>query len=48
MNEFIFKDFERISFHAVNGTVLSTSKYSETHVSSSGGGGYIGRNGGQI
>lgn len=37
-----------IEFRHISGEVLDTQKYSETHVASSGGGGYIGPNGGKI
>lgn len=37
-----------ISFSRLSGQVIDSSKHSETHVSSSGGGGYIGPNGGII
>lgn len=37
-----------VVFRSITGEVLSQNKYSETHVSSSGGGGHIDRNGGYI
>ncbi|VVP59735.1 hypothetical protein PS850_06123 [Pseudomonas fluorescens] len=37
-----------VEFSKVTGEVLSQNKYSETRVSSSGGGGYIGKQGGHV
>jgi len=40
------EETDRIAFYAVSGKVLETKKYTETHVSSSGGGGYASTSGG--
>lgn len=37
-----------MQFNVVTGEILGSNKFSETHVSSSGGGGYVGRDGGHI
>ncbi|WKE65318.1 hypothetical protein PVT67_16885 [Gallaecimonas kandeliae] len=47
MDGFNHNDKE-IVFWSETGEVLSQNKYSETHVSSSGGGGHVGRNGGHV
>ncbi len=47
MDEFIYRG-KTIKFTTLTGVVLDRNKYSETHVSLTGGGGYIGPNGGQI
>lgn len=47
VNEFVH-DGVTVQFGHVSGTVLSSKKYSETHVSSSGGGGHVGRRGGYV
>lgn len=39
---------KEVAFYTVTGEVLGNDKYSETHVSSSGGGGYVGQYGGHI
>ncbi|MFU1569509.1 hypothetical protein [Aeromonas veronii] len=39
---------KEIEFWSVTGEIMAQNKYSETHVSSSGGGGYIGAHGGHI
>lgn len=39
---------KKVTFYVNSGEVLDTNKYSETHVSSSGGGGYVGRYGGHV
>lgn len=39
---------KEIEFWSVTGEILGQNKYSETHVSSSGGGGYVGRHGGHV
>mgnify|MGYP000277111991 CR=1 FL=1 len=39
---------KEIEFWSVTGEVLDQNKYSETHVSSSGGGGYVGKHGGHV
>jgi hypothetical protein len=45
----IFKYQEKnIIFSVIQGVVLGQTKYTETHVSSSGGGGYVGKHGGKI
>lgn len=47
MESFV-SDNSVIEFSSISGEVLGTDKYSETHVSSSGGGGYVGRHGGHV
>ena len=47
MESFKHKDKE-VEFYTITGEVLSQQKSSETHVTSSGGGGYIGKQGGHI
>lgn len=47
MTSFIHNKKE-IEFHEVTGEVLGQNKFSETHVSSSGGGGYVGKTGGYV
>lgn len=47
MKEFRHKNRE-LEFTAISGEVLGSEKYSETHVSSSGGGGYVSRSGGYV
>jgi len=46
------KDFQNkgkaLKFWSITGEVLSQNKFSETHVSSSGGGGYVGKSGGHV
>lgn len=37
-----------INFTVVTGVILDSNKYSETHISSSGGGGHVGRDGGYV
>ncbi|MBI3285315.1 MAG: hypothetical protein HYZ65_10780 [Burkholderiales bacterium] len=37
-----------VQFWHVTGEVIGSNKYSETHVSSSGGGGYVGKHGGHV
>lgn len=39
---------KEIEFWSVTGEIMAQNKYSETHVSSSGGGGYVGTHGGHI
>ncbi|WP_165313155.1 hypothetical protein [Vibrio ziniensis] len=39
---------KEIKFWSVTGEILGQNKYSETHVSSSGGGGYVGQHGGHV
>jgi hypothetical protein len=39
---------KNVKFWSVTGEVIGTNKYSETHVSSSGGGGYVGQYGGHV
>jgi len=50
MNDFgdYKKKVRYINFHRTSGTVLEHKRSSETHVSSSGGGGYVGSHGGQV
>jgi hypothetical protein len=47
MNSFVHRGKE-VEFLQVTGEVLGSNKYSETHVSSSGGGGYVGKYGGNV
>ena len=47
MENFRFRKKE-IDFLSITGEVLGQNKYSETHVSSSGGGGYVGEHGGRV
>ena len=47
MENFKYLDKE-IEFYQVTGTVLNNDKYSKTHVSSSGGGGYVSQYGGHV
>jgi hypothetical protein len=47
MNQFAHGDVT-VHFSHVSGTVLSSRKHSETHVTSTGGGGRAGRNGGYV
>jgi len=47
MKNFKYKNKE-IEFKILSGEVIDTSKHSETHVSSSGGGGYVGQHGGHV
>lgn len=47
MENFKHKNKE-IEFWSVTGEILGQNKYSETHVSSSGGGGYVGKHGGHV
>lgn len=47
MESFIHLNKE-IEFLTISGEVLSQDKYSETHISSSGGGGYVGKSGGYV
>ena len=46
-NSFIHRG-KNVEFWQVTGEVLGSNKYSETHVSSSGGGGYVGQHGGHV
>ena len=39
---------KEVVFWKITGEVMDSNKYSETHVSSSGGGGYVGGSGGHI
>lgn len=47
MENFRYKNRE-LEFWSVTGEVIGQNKYSETHISSSGGGGYINQHGGHI
>lgn len=47
MESFKHRDKE-IKFWSITGEVIGQNKYSETHVSSSGGGGYVGQQGGYV
>lgn len=47
MESFIHRG-KKIDFWKVTGEVLGSDKYSETHITSSGGGGYVGQNGGHV
>lgn len=47
MENFKYRNKE-VEFSEVTGEVLGQNKYSETHVSSSGGGGYVGQHGGHV
>ena len=47
MEDFQYKNKE-VKFWRVTGEVLGQNKYSKTHVSSSGGGGYVGKGGGHV
>jgi hypothetical protein len=47
MQDFTFDD-KTVEFTALTGEVVGSEKLSETHVSSSGGGGYVGAHGGHV
>ncbi|MCM2680716.1 hypothetical protein [Echinimonas agarilytica] len=47
MKNFKYKRKE-VEFWSITGEILSQNKYSETHVHSSGGGGYVGKDGGHV
>jgi hypothetical protein len=47
MQSFKYEE-KTVIFSVVQGVVLGQTKYTETHVSSSGGGGYVGKHGGKI
>jgi hypothetical protein len=47
MKTFKFEN-KQLEFSGVSGDVIDQQKYSETHVSSSGGGGYVGPHGGHV
>lgn len=47
MTKFVF-DATKVRLTHVSGTVISSKKHSETHITSSGGGGYVGPKGGYV
>jgi hypothetical protein len=47
MENFQHENLE-VEFRSTTGEILSQNKFSETHVSSSGGGGYVGKHGGHV
>lgn len=47
MEDFVASN-KRLKFSVISGEVLGSSKYSKTHVHSSGGGGYVGNRGGHV